>query len=207
MGKVDNNAQNLDIVEACRLSGLDIKIDVLVNERRDTSALFVGEPISEYHEGVKLAKSHYWSPLPDNPDIVIVNCNAKANETLIGSVVAQSLLPVKGGAVVMLSNNICGEVCHYLRQKFGKYIAGRLWRESSLSNKVHEFILISPYRHRAGENWLAPEGKITWVNSWEQAMNILTNMYPNGARAAVIPDGTIQYFDVVSTLAYSGEGL
>jgi lactate racemase len=207
MGNYQHNAQRLDIEEACRLSGLDIKIDVIVNEHRDTIALFAGEPGSQYYEGVKLALPHYWSPLPDKPDIVVVNCNAKANETLIGSVVAQSLLPSSGGTVVMVSDNPIGEVCHYLRRKFGNHLAGRLWREPALSKKVNSFILLSPYKDKAAEGWLAPDGAITWVNTWEQVLAVLNDEYPGKARVAVVPDGTIQYFDVVSTLAYSGEGL
>lgn len=206
MGNYEHNAQCLDIEEACRLSGLDIQIDVIVNEHRDTVAVFVGEPSSQYYEGVKLAKPHYWSPLPDKPDIVVVNCNAKANETLIGSVVAQSLLPDSGGTVVMVSNNPIGEVCHYLRRKFGNHLAGRLWREPALSKKVHKFIMLSPHKDKAGEGWLAPDGEITWVNTWDKVLAILNNDYPGKARIAVVPDGTIQYFDVVSTLAFSGSG-
>ncbi len=207
MGNYQHNAQRLDIEEACCLSGLDILIDAIVNIHRDTIALFAGDPSAQYYEGVKLAKFHYWSPLPDKPDIVVVNCNAKANETLIGSVVAQSLLPDSGGTVVMVSNNPIGEVCHYLRRKFGNHNAGRLWRKPALSEKVKKFIMLSPYKDKAGENWLAPDGAITWVDSWDKVITILKDDYPATARVAVVPDGTIQYFDVVSTLAYSGEGL
>ena len=205
MGKYQHNAQRLDIEEACCLSGLNILIDAIVNIHRDIVALFIGEPCAQYYEGVKLAEAHYCSPLPDKPDIVVVNCNAKANETLIGSVVAQSLLPDSGGTVVMVSNNPTGEVCHYLRRKFGNHITGRLWREPLLSEKVKKFIMLSPYKDKAGEGWLAPDGAITWVDSWDKVISILKDDYPVTARVAVVPDGTIQYFDVVSTMAYSGE--
>jgi nickel-dependent lactate racemase len=156
MGKYQHNAQRLDIEEACCLSGLNILIDAVVNIHRDITALFVGEPSAQYYEGVKLAESHYWSPLPDKPDIVVVNCNAKSNETMIGSLIAQSLLQNSGGTVVMISSNPSGEVCHYLRRKFGKHIAGQLWRASDLPEKVKKFILLTPLHDKAGEAWLAP---------------------------------------------------
>lgn len=207
MGKYQHNAQRLDIEEACCLSGLNILIDAVVNIHGDITALFVGEPSAQYYEGVKLAKSHYWSPLPDKPDIVVVNCNAKSNETMIGSLIAQSLLPDSGGTVVMISSNPSGEVCHYLRRKFGNHIAGQLWRASDLPEKVKKFILLTPLHDKAGEAWLAPPGSITRARNWGEVMTILKADYPEGARVAVVPDGTIQYFDVISTMAYSGEGV
>ena len=207
MGKYRNNAQRLDIEEACRLSGLDIQIDTVVNIHCDITALFVGEPSAQYYEGVKLAERHYWGPMPDNPNIVVVNCNAKSNETLIGSLIAQSLLPDPGGTVVMINSNPSGEVCHYLRRKFGNHIAGQLWRAADLPEKVKKFILLTPLQDKAGEAWLAPPGSITRAENWDEVMTILKADYPEGARVAVVPDGTIQYFDVVSTMAYSGEGV
>lgn len=207
MGKYQHNAQRLDIEEACCLSGLNVLIDTIVNIHRDIVALFVGEPSAQYYEGVKLAESHYWSPLPDKPDIVVVNCNAKSNETMIGSLIAQSLLPDSGGTVVMISSNPSGEVCHYLRRKFGNHTAGQLWRASDLPEKVKKFILLTPLHDKAGEAWLAPPGSITRAGNWDEVMTILKADYPEGARVAVVPDGTIQYFDVISTMAYSGEGV
>ncbi len=36
------------------MAGLDIKIDALVNLRGEITALFVGDPILEHREGVKI---------------------------------------------------------------------------------------------------------------------------------------------------------
>lgn len=202
MGKYENNAQLLDMEEACQMSGLDIKIDAIVNIKRDTTALFVGEPIAQYYEGVKLAKRHYYSPLPNCADVVVGNCNAKVNETLIGKAVAEALLPDTGGTLVMITNNPWGEVCHYLRRRFGNHIAGRAWRAPKLSPKVKKFILLMPYKNKASIDWFAPPESVTWAKTWDEVVAMLEMDYPSGARVAVIPDATIQYFDVVATLPY-----
>ncbi len=202
LGRYEDNAQLLDIEEACRMSGLDVKIDAIVNMKRDTTALFVGDPIAQFYEGIKLAKDHYLSPSPDRPDVVVANCYGKVNETVIGTMVAESLLPDSGGTLVMITNNPGGEVCHYLRRRFGNHITGRLWKDPSLSQKVKKFIVQMPYKNKASIDWFAPPGSIVWAKTWDDVTAILESDYPDGARAAVIPDATIQYFDVVTKSPY-----
>jgi nickel-dependent lactate racemase len=193
-GRYQDNAQLFDIEEAGRMSGLDIKIDAVVNMKRDTTALFVGEPIAQHHEGIQLAKRHYFSPNPDSPDVVVANCNAKINETVVGTALAESLLPESGGTIVMITNNPSGEVCHYLRRSFGNHIGGRLWKPSSLSPKVKKFVLLMPYKNKVSIDWFAPLESITWAKNWDEVMTILKADYPDGAKTAVIPDATIQFF-------------
>ncbi|MHC4446162.1 MAG: lactate racemase domain-containing protein, partial [Planctomycetota bacterium] len=205
LGQYEDNAQLLDTEEACKMSGLDVKIDAIVNLKRDTTALFVGEPIAQFYEGIKLAKKHYHGASPVTPDVVVANCNGKVNETVIGTMVAQSLLPDSGGTLVMITNNPGGEVCHYLRRRFGNHIAGRLWKAPSLSPKIKKFILLMPFMNKASLDWFAPPESITWTKKWEDVIEILETDYPEGAKAAVIPDATIQYFDVVTKSPYVGK--
>lgn len=199
MGRCENNAQLFDIQETCRMSGLHVKIDAVVNINRETTALFVGEPCAEYYAGVELAKTHYHSPLPDRPDVIIGNCNAKTNEILIAKIVSEALVPDSGGTLVLISNNPWGEVCHYYRRSFGDNIGGRAFKVPTLSSKVKKFIMLQPYPCKASADWLAPPESIVWARTWEEVLAILKAAYPQGARAAVIPDATIQYFDVVAT--------
>jgi nickel-dependent lactate racemase len=206
-GRYEDNAQLLDIEEACRMSGLDVKIDAVINLKRDTTALFVGEPSAQYHEGVQLAKKHYSSPNPDKPDVVVANCNAKVNETVVGTALAQSLLPDSGGTIVMITNNPSGEVCHYLRRRFGNHIGGRLWKAPSLSPKIKKFILLMPHKNKASVDWFAPAEAITWAKDWDEVISILKADHPNGAKVAVIPDATIQFFDGGTASGYVGKGV
>jgi nickel-dependent lactate racemase len=206
LGRVENNAQLLDIEEACKMSGLDIKVDAIVNINRDTTALFVGEPIAQYYEGIKLAKRYYFSNGADNPDIVIANCYAKGNETVIATQVAESLLPDSGGTVVVITDNPVGEVCHYLRRSFGNHIGGRLWNPPSLSSKIKKFILLMPHMNKTSADWFAPAHRITWAKEWRDVRSILETDYPRCGKVAVIPDATIQFFEVVATSPYVGAG-
>jgi nickel-dependent lactate racemase len=202
MGRYEDNAQLLDIEEACRMSGLDVKIDAIVNIKRETTALFVGEPIAQFHEAVKLAKQHYHSPVPDNPDVVVGNCNAKVNETIIGKIVTEALVPDRGGTMVMVTNNPWGEVCHYLRRRFGNHIGGRGCRPPKLSDKVKKFILLMPFKNKISTDWLVPSESVNWAKTWDEVIAMLETDYPGGAKVAVIPDATIQYFDTVATILF-----
>lgn len=198
MGRNEDNALLFDMEETARMSGLDIKIDAMVNLKRDTTALFVGEPIAQYYEGVKLAKEHYLTPPLDRPDVVVANCNAKINEALIGVSVAQSILPERGGTLVMVSNNPWGEVPHYLLRSFGRHMGGRLWKPPALSHRVKKFIFLQPYKDKAGADWFAPSESISLARTWDEVLSILKADFPDGARAAVIPDATMQYFREVT---------
>lgn len=189
------NIQLKDIEEACKISGMDVKIDAILNIKRDITALFVGDPIAQYYEGVKLAKRHYLTPKPERAEIVVANCNAKINEAVIGMAVAESLLPDSGGTIVMINNNPSGEVCHYLRRSFGNHMGGRFWRPPTISKKIKRLILLMPYKNKASTDWLAPSEAITWAKKWEDVLKILNSDYPDGGRVAVIPDATIQLFD------------
>ena len=200
MGRCENNAQLLDIEEACRMSGLDVKIDAVVNIRRDTTALFVGEPIAQYYEGVKLAAKHYFTPLPDSPDIVVGNCNAKINETIIAKIVTESIVPDSGGTMVLVTNNPWGEVTHYYQRRFGNHITGRGGGNPAVSPRVKKFILLMPYMNKVNLDWLAPPEIVQWAKTWDEVITLLEADYPDYARVAVIPDATIQYFNVMSSL-------
>jgi len=59
-----------------------------------------------------------------------------------------------------------------------------------------------PYKDKASIDWFAPPESVNWAKTWDEVMAMLEMDYPDGARVAVIPDATIQYFDVVATLPY-----
>jgi nickel-dependent lactate racemase len=194
MGKFDHNPLRFDVEEATRLSGLDIKIDAIVNLKRETVALFVGEPIAEHRESVKFAREHYATRYEGKADIVIANAYSKINEAFISIAVGAPLLREDGGVLVVVSNNPWGEVPHYLLRSFGKGIGGRLWRPPSLPANVKRLFLFMPQMDRTSADWMAPAGSITWLRTWEETVAELEREYPGHPRVAVIPDATIQYF-------------
>ncbi len=190
----ENNALTLDMQDTCRMSGLQVKVDAIMNIHRDPVALFVGEPIAEYTEGVKVARKHYVTPRPDGAEVIVTNSYAKANESGIACGGAQPLLPESGGTVVLISNNPYGEVQHYLYRKWGEHGGSRRYRSRNPLPKVKKLIWLSPFKDRASSDWIAPYECITWAKTWREVLGMLKQDYPGGTKVAVIPDGTIQYY-------------
>jgi nickel-dependent lactate racemase len=192
--KFEKNIFQEDIEEATRVAGLDIKIDAVVNARGETVSLFVGDPILEHREGVKLAKTVYVTRATREADVVVVNNYCKANEATIGIEMAARALKKGGGDLVLIANVPEGQVTHYLFGNFGKiHKGGSLSLQPALPPEVDRFIIFAPYGDRAGGDYFGPASSITWKKRWDDVLGILENRWGNRARVVVYPDATIQY--------------
>ncbi len=191
----EENELRMDIAEAAQIAGLDIKIDALLNDRREIIALFVGEPLAEHIEGVRVAKEVYATdPVPGGVEVAISNAYGKGTESYHAVPIGTSMLREAGGDLVVISNSPEGIVPHYLMGAWGEDTGGRFWqRRRPLPPKTKRFILVSKYLDRAQSGRLAPLGLLTWCKTWAEALDVLRQDYPYRAKVAVIPDGTIQY--------------
>ena len=102
IGKLRENVILEDIIEAARMARLDVKVDAIVNLKREVTTLFVGDPVEEHREGVKVAMEHYATDVVWNADIVVANCFSKANEMLLAMPVVSPLLAEDGGGDMVL---------------------------------------------------------------------------------------------------------
>ncbi len=198
IGKLDGNEIMQDIMEAARMSGLDVKIDAILNMKREVTALFVGDPVEEHREGVKLAKEHYATDMVREADIVVANCFCKANEMCLASPVAAPLLTKKGGDMVLITVTPEGQIHHYFDRSFGKNLGGQGWgplaRRTSLPENTKRLTIMVPYSDKVGADWVAPYELVRWVKTWTEVIQELKKRYGNKAKVAVIPDATVQYF-------------
>jgi hypothetical protein len=198
IGKLEENIILEDIVEAARMSGLDVKVDAILNLKREVTALFVGDPVEEHIEGVKLAAEHYATEMVYDADIVVANCFSKANEMLLALPVASPLLSPKSGDMVLIVVTPEGQINHYFDRSFGKNFGGRGWgplcRKNSLPENTKKLTIMAPYSDKVGADWVAPYELVNWAKTWQEVIRDLKNRYGNKAKVAVIPDATIQYF-------------
>ncbi len=200
-GELAKNDLMLDIIETARMAGLDIKVDAILNLKREVTALFVGDPLEEFTEGVKLAREHYGTAMVRDADIVIANCFSKANEMLLAPVVASPMLPKTGGDMVVIAITPEGQIHHYLLRSFGKRFGGRAWKTKGpegvpigLPAGAKRLTVLTQYADRVGADWLAPPNMINWAKAWPEVIHKLQSEYGEKAKVAVIPDATIQYF-------------
>ena len=200
-GELAKNDLMLDIIETAQLAGLDIKVDAILNLKRQVTALFVGDPLAEFTEGVKLAREHYKTDMVRDADIVIANCFSKANEMLLAPVVASPMLPKTGGDMVVIAITPEGQIHHYLLRSFGKKFGGRAWKAkgpeelpTGLPAGTKRLTVLTQFADRVGSDWLAPPDMINWAKAWPEVIQKLQSEYGDKAKVVVIPDATIQYF-------------
>lgn len=210
MAKYEGNVLREDIEETARMVGLDVKVDGILNLKRELTALFVGEPITEHAAGVKLAMEHYATEVVGDADIVVANCYAKASETLLALPVASPLLSQKGGDMVIIAVTPEGQITHYFDRSFGKNLGGRGWRAAgatpryageqtipsnqTLPPNTKRLTIMTPYSDKVGGDWVAPYHLINWAKTWTDVIQELKRSYGEKAKVAVIPDATMQYF-------------
>jgi lactate racemase len=193
VGKIEGNIPRLDIEEAARMAGLDVKIDAILNLRGEITGLFVGDPILEHQEGVRLAKDIYATVPAKGMDIVVVNAYSKPNECAVAPFIGIPSLKESGGDLVIISNEPGGQVVHYLFGEFGKCGEGRLQLPQPLPTKVKRFIIVSPFKDHVGACFFGRGTPILWVRTWQETLDLLEAEWGDKASVAVYPDGTIQY--------------
>lgn len=195
-GKYEESPLRPQVEEITKMSGLQVKVDAIVNTKRETTALFVGDPIEEHHYAVNnLAKKHYATPMVDSPDIIVANAYAEANESIKAIVASLKLANKEDTTMVVISMCPEGQVTHYLSRSFGHNIGGRLYRpKTTLPKNIKRLFVLSPYMSMADADWLAPYQQTTWCHKWEEVLEQLQRLYPKNARVAIVKDATIQYF-------------
>jgi len=195
IGKWEGNVLKQDMDEVARMAGLDVKVDAILNLKREVTALFVGDLIAEHAAGVKLARRHYATDMVSDADIVVANCYSKANEMVLALGIASPLLSKKGGDIVLVVVTPEGQINHYWIRSFGKTFGGRGWlRPRGLPANTKKLTVMAPYSDKVGGDWLAPHNLINWAKTWPEVIEDLKSRYGDKAKVAVIPDATIQYF-------------
>jgi nickel-dependent lactate racemase len=199
LGRYDGNEMNQEIKRVSGMAGMAMKVDVLLNSRGEMTDVFAGEPIEEHAAGVAVAKEHYATKSLSGCDIVIVNAYAKYNEMGICMIMALNCVNFDRGTIVLIVDAPEGQVCHYLFRSFGKGHGGRLYfpRTTMPTGAVPsglECIVMSAYHDRTMCDLFAPIEDVQLTENWEQTLDLLEKRFPEGARVAVVPDGTMQYY-------------
>ncbi|GAG07831.1 unnamed protein product, partial [marine sediment metagenome] len=192
MGNYDENVMRFEVEEAAKLAGLDVTIDGLLNLRGEFSALFVGDPVLEHREGVKLAKEVYATEGISGVDIAVTNAFVKSNEAAISIFVAIRSIKLPGGTIVMIMNAPEGQITHYLLRSFGKTYGGRHYTQRTIP-AAFKVIVLNPLKDLTCVDLFGDAQSVTWAKDWGEVMDQLRASHPDGAKVAVYPDGTMQY--------------
>jgi nickel-dependent lactate racemase len=194
LGNFDRNVMRFDIEEAARLAGLDFKIDVVVNERGETSGVFAGDFMEAHEKAVAEAKVLYaLHPKPSGKDLVIANAFIKPNEMAIALLVGVLGLEGLRGTVVIIANAPEGQVVHYLLGRFGENYGGRQYPVASIPGSVN-LVIQTPHRAKTLADWFGNPEAVVWTRDWGETRTELERTHRPGARVAVVPSATMAYY-------------
>jgi nickel-dependent lactate racemase len=194
-GDTEDNVLRANIDEAARLAGLHFKVDVLINDRGETTAVFAGDVLEAHGQAAKLARDVYAAdPRPRGRDLVIANAFTKANEMPIAALVGALALESFTGSVVVMANAPHGQIPHYLDGRFGRRYGGRGWPVGGLPPSVR-LVIVGPQLERTCCDWIAEPEVVVRAAHWGEALGLLRPHHGPGTRVAVLPDATMQYYD------------
>ncbi|MBS10402.1 MAG: hypothetical protein CME19_02215 [Gemmatimonadetes bacterium] len=192
LGIVDGNVLREDIEEAVSKVGLDMKIDLLINNRRELVGVFAGHFIAQHRAGVARAREQYATACPENMDIVVCNTYPIENQATKGVWPARLSLKA-GGTAVVVTQSIEGQALHYLTGRFGTDYGGKLWNptKAGVAN-ASKVVVYSEYLSRTDLDRFGPADRVVGYATWEQVIRELRSDYPKDARVAVFPCAAIQ---------------
>ncbi|MEW6442264.1 MAG: lactate racemase domain-containing protein [bacterium] len=194
LGNFDRNILRFEIEEAARMAGIDFLVNVTVNGRGATSALFAGDWREVHEAAVRLAKELYAAdPRPMDKDLVIANAFVKANEMGIAVLLGVLALKDFAGTVVVIADSPEGQVVHYLLGRFGTSYGGRQYPIAAIPPSIR-LIVMAPHLDRNSGDWFSNPEVITWTRDWAQTLEVLRQTVKPDARVAVVPNATMQYY-------------
>jgi len=191
-GPVEDNAARADIDEASKMTGLDFKIDVLVNELGEISGLFAGDPFEAWKSGVELGKTAYSTNFPSDVDVVVANAYLKETQAVSAMGIAAHAVG-DGGTVVLIANAPEGQNAHYLYGKFGKRIGGKLWARPPSYPKKMTIIVYSRYRETDPLLEIGDPEHLIWTRTWGETVEAVSaSIDKRSPKVAVFPTAGIQ---------------
>jgi len=185
----EGNVMRLDAEEAARMAGLDFKVDSVLNLERDPLEVYAGDFVETQRGASEGVKRWHACEAPRDMDIVVANTYMRANEAQIGMWPAYNSVS-EDGTIVLVANDVNGEINHWIFGRHGKERGARLWSgvQRPLSRGGH-LIIYSPYKMRSYDMRFRPED-VTWLREWGEVLEVLKAHHGPGSRVAVLPDAT-----------------
>ena len=183
----------VNIEEAARLAGLDMKVDLVLNNRRQVIGVFAGDFVQTHRRASLLAKEIYTTPVAPPADVVVMNAYPKEDQPTKGLWVAvQSVKP--GGDLVILSHSANGlSHPHYIFGRFGTEFGGRAWepRRRFRAGDAGRVIFCSPYLSKFDRE-AYPGDDVYFVKTWGEVRAMLEKERTTPASVAIYPYAGIQ---------------
>ena len=153
LGNVDDSVIRQDLEEAVAMVGLDFKVDLLINQRREVVQVFAGQFVEQHRAGVAVAQNLYATPVASDCDVVVTNTYPIENQAAKG-IWPPDLSLKEGGVAVVICESVEGQAPHYLGGRFGTDYGGSIWSPVAQCpiRKAGQLLVCSalPVAHRPG---------------------------------------------------------
>ncbi|MEW6356279.1 MAG: lactate racemase domain-containing protein [Planctomycetota bacterium] len=188
------SAERLNIEEAAAMAGLNFKIDLLLNGRREVADLVAGDAVKSFREGCRRGRQFYGTKVAPGADIVVVNAYPQATQSYKALWCVESSVR-EGGDVVLLSHRPEGmQQFHYLFGRFGGKRGGDLRgaRHRPRFPQVRQMTVVCPYVTKLDTETFRQAERMVFCKRWEEALRELLPHHGDGTRVAVYPCAPIQ---------------
>jgi len=190
----DVSAERLNTEEAAAMAGLDFKIDLVLNARREVVDILAGDVVKSYREGCRRGGRIYGTEPAQGADIVVVNAYPQGTQSYKGLWCVQSSVR-DGGDVVLLSHRPEGmQQFHYLFGRFegrrGAELQGA--RHRPRFPQIRQMTVVCPYVTQLDRETFRQAEHMVFCTHWDEALRELLPHHGDGTRVAVYPCAPIQ---------------
>jgi nickel-dependent lactate racemase len=192
-GKVYGNALRDDAHDIARKAGLDFKVDLIVNEKRETVKVFAGDGFESFYEGVKFGKKFYATNPFLGSDVTVSNTFPIEDEA--GKGLWPCYLSTRpDGDVVVVCFSPDGQIHHNGSMRFGTDYGGdQMMMARKLPQAMYNRTLIlNPYHLKTDTEYFGPVDKCVLFKTWDETLAELKKTYSSGTKVAVYPYSSIQ---------------
>ena len=189
----EGNMMRLDAEEAARMAGLDFKVDAVLNLSRDPVEVYAGDFVETQRKACSAVRRWHRSEAPIDMDVVVANTYMRANEAQIGMWPAYCSVK-EDGSIVLIANDLDGEILHWIFGRHGKNRGARLWNPVRKPlQRGKRLIIYSPYKMRSYDMRLGLREQTMWLTDWDEVLKRLKETHGEEASVAVYPYGKIQF--------------
>jgi len=194
VGNVDGCEFRRNIEEAVRMAGLEFKIDVSLNNRREIVSLWAGDFVAEHRLGAEEARRLYYTQPAYDADVVVVNTYPTDGQIVrVHPHVDVSMRA--GGDVVIVDYAWDGITLHQIDSRFGTDFGGRGFARGVFHRgvaKADRVYLLAPHLSRYDAEQMAPRDKLVWCKEWGEVLTHLTARHGTASKVAVYPYAPLQ---------------
>ena len=190
----DVSAERANAEEAAKIVGLDFKVDLLMNARREVVDLVAGCPIEGYRAGYSRGRAVYETEMAEGMDVVVLNAYPQSTQPYKALWCVQQSVR-DGGDVVVVAHRPEGmQQLHFMFGNFGTEDLDELRgaRHRPMCPQVRQLTVLCSHPSKVDIDRFVPARETVFCTSWDEVLAQLQPHHGPGTQVAVYPCAPIQ---------------